>query len=436
MKRFASLHNARAFGESIGNSTPLLKDSSHLKLALEKLSIFHELELRKQEDLFRLGHVVTASNGTVLFREGDAPERCYIILSGKVDLSCAMKDDAMSACSTTASSNSSSRVPSSRSRSDSLGTSRCSSRRSSLAREGASFGLLNNVAKSLAQAVERHECDGLDYYGACSVSLGAGRLFGDFAFLQQTLQGCTASCTDTCELYVIDRIAFEQVLKEDLQRLTCEKLAFLKAYLPGMKSLCPQMVEPLLHCFQKKLFPKGRVICTQSVMAKKSLYLLSKGSVFLSCTDANLPTSSSELRKMGSLFTGSVFGCLEDNLIQPCTVSCTSSCEAFVASGRYLQVLPPSVRQSVKKYLSQTTEWCPEGAGDVPLDASRKPDEDRIEELERMIPMGRKRLRRASEPLTRRSTSLSMIGLASESIRPSIQRPRRNSSLSSLTGPI
>merc|ERR1712176_707873 len=110
-------------------------------------------------------------------------------------------------------------------------------------------------------------------------------------------------------------------------------------------------------------------ICSQNAAAKKSLYLVSKGSVFLSSNSASVPTMSSDLRKMGSLFRGGIFGCLEDGSFQPCTVSCTSSCELFVASGRYLQALPPSVRRGAEMYLSQTTEWCLDDACGSP----RKP---------------------------------------------------------------
>jgi CRP-like cAMP-binding protein len=260
---------------------------------------------------------------------------------------------------------------------------------------------LNNVAKTLAHAVAKKQegkldRDGVHSVSAHSLSLGAGRLFGDLALLQQGPQGFSASCKEDCELFVIEKRDFEKVLKEDLQRLTYEKLDLLKKYVPGMHTISPQMAEPLLHCFQKKQFSKGHVICSQNAAAKKSVYVVSKGSVFLSCTNASMQVMAPDLRRMGSLFKGGVFGCMEDTPIQPFTVSCTSSCELFVASGRYLQALPPSVRRSTQNYLRQTTEW---SQGDACGSPHRSSGDHKNEE-EHMS-------RRSSEPLMTSSPSLS-----------------------------
>lgn len=140
--------------------------------------------------------------------------------------------------------------------------------------------------------------------------------------------------------------------------MTGEKLDFLRKYLPGAYDLPLHKAEPLLQCFQKKVLPKGRILLSQNVATKKCLYLVSKGSVFLSCNDVDVPIMPSEVRKLGSLFRGGVFGSLEDRPVQPCNVSCTSaSCELFFACGRYLESLPSSVRRHTQKYLSRTAEW-------------------------------------------------------------------------------
>jgi CRP-like cAMP-binding protein len=276
--------------------------------------------------------------------------------------------------------------------------------------------ILNNVAKSLAHAVAKKHEESVSAHG---LSLGAGRLFGDLALVQQAPQGFSASCKEDCELFVIEKPEFEQVLKEDLQRITCEKLDLLKKYLPGMHTISPQMAEPLLHCFQKKVFSKSHVICSQNAAAKKSIYLVSKGSVFLSSTNA-----STELRGMGSLVKGGVFGCLDDTSIQPCTVSCTSSCELFVASGRYLQALPPSVRRSTQKYLCQTFEWSGGSACSSPHQSSS----DNQKEEEHMS-------RRSSDSFLKKSPSLSGLHKNEEahmSRRSSDSFTKKSSSLSGL----
>lgn len=143
-----------------------------------------------------------------------------------------------------------------------------------------------------------------------------------------------------------------------MQRLTGVKSDFLRKFLPGANDIPSHKVELLLHCFHKKVVPKGHVLLAQNGAMKKCVYLVSKGSVFVSCNDVSMPMMPSGVRKLGSLFTGGLFGSLEDRSVQPCTVSCTSaSCELFFASGRNFDKLPMAIRRCTQKYLSQTAEW-------------------------------------------------------------------------------
>jgi len=143
-----------------------------------------------------------------------------------------------------------------------------------------------------------------------------------------------------------------------MQRLTGQKLDFLRKYLPGANELPLHRAEPLLHCFHKKILPRGHVLLAQNGATKKCLYLVSSGSVFLSCSDIDMPIMPSKVRTLGSLFRGGVFGSFEERPLQPCAVTCTStSCELYVASGRNLEALPWVIRRSTQKYLSKTAEW-------------------------------------------------------------------------------
>jgi len=133
--------------------------------------------------------------------------------------------------------------------------------------------------------------------------------------------------------------------------------------------------EPFLHCFQKKVVPKGRVILAQNAAAKKCLYLVSNGSVFLGCNDVDMPLMPAEVRMMGSLYRGGVFGSFDDRMLQPCTISCTStSCELYFASGRSLEALPSSLRRSTQKYLCRTAEWRLSDQSELPLERGHRLD--------------------------------------------------------------
>jgi len=337
--------------------------SAQVQDKLQDFGFFRDLEAGTQAALRGIVQRVVIPRGTALFRKGDKPECCYIILAGQVTLSALDwfgsakgKGDSTSTCSTRASSCVGS---GSSSRAVSRGSSRAIS---AACVADAQAQVIGDAAKKLAIAVNNMEegepvCGDPNTLGANIVVLKAGRLFGDVALLQRTPQGFTATCTQDSQLLVIQKVDFEHVLKHDIQRMTGEKLDFLRKYLPGASDLPLHMAEPLLHCFQKKVLPKGRILLSQNVAMKKCLYLVSKGSVFLSCNDVDVPIMPSEVRMLGSLFRGGVFGSMEDGSVQPCTVSCTSaSCEVFFVCGRYLEALPSSVKRRTQKYLSQTAE--------------------------------------------------------------------------------
>jgi len=337
---------------------------------LQDVDFVHDAEPSTQvqcqllKNVTGIAEAVSKLCGTVLFREDELHDRCYIVLAGQVTLSAidwfgSSRGESMSEGSTRVSSRASSKTSSRGSRCSSKTSSRaCSPARGRDARTD----VMDQVAKKLALAFDKEragkpKCDGLETLDTNVVCLGAGRLFGDLALLQGTAQGFTATCTQDCQLLVIEKAEFQRVLKHDSQRLTGEKLDFLQKYLPGMSDLPSHKAEPLLHCFQKKSFAKGSLL-PQGTTAKKSVCLVSKGSVFLSCNDVDVPIMSSDVRRLGSLFRGGVFGSLEERHVQPCTVYCTSSCELYVACGRKLEALTLSVRRSTQKYFARATEVC------------------------------------------------------------------------------
>lgn len=316
---------------------------------LQGFNFFNELQPSTQKALLDIVRkTVTMNRGSVLFREGDFARSCYVLLAGQVSLSSMdgfgpanSKVDSMSRdgshCSTRASS-----------------CSRPSSR------DGTEAQMLDNAAEKLALAApsKAEGYQGSRASGTSIVSLKAGRLFGDYALLQQKPQGFTAMCTQDCELLVFSKSEFDRVLLKDMQKLTLEKLEFLRTYLPGANELPLHKAEALLHCFQKKVLPKGRVLLRQNASEKKCLYLVKEGTVFLSCEDVDMPIMPSEVRTLGTLFRGGVFGSFEERSVQSCTVSCTSaSCELFFSSGLNLESLPWAVRKNTRKYLSRTMEW-------------------------------------------------------------------------------
>lgn len=129
-----------------------------------------------------------------------------------------------------------------------------------------------------------------------------------------------------------------------------------------------------------------------------------------------------DVRTLGSLFRGGVFGSLEDRprATQSCTVMCTSaSCELFYASSRCIDLLPATIRRSTQKYLCHTTEWRLDDEKRLdPSPTSRPSSRQSNISNGRNTEMGRAlsqtRLRRASNP----------------TIMPPHSRPRRASETS------
>lgn len=340
------------FCESAGNLAMFSAEAaSHQEQeSLRSFGFFHELEAHTQMNLLNAVNVVKKRRGTVLFREGDKADCCFIVLSGQVSTSMtegpfAIRNDSISECSTTASSHKSSRC-------SSTSSSSVPSRANTPSGRRMQVDVIHRAVSKLALAAKEEAAAGHDV-----MVLKAGRLFGDVALLHRTSQSFTATCSQDCKLFVIQKSTFEDVLRQDVQRLTSEKLSFLKKYLPGANEVPLHMSELLLQCFQKKRVPKGRVILNQNATATKCLYLVSSGSVFLSCNDVEMPMMPDDVRTLGSVFKGGIFGSMEDRPAQPCTVYCTSSCELFYASSHGLSALPTSIKRCVRKYLSHTAEW-------------------------------------------------------------------------------
>lgn len=346
---------------------------------LQDFACFQELEPSVQAELPGVTRLVTKRQGSVLFREGDSPECCYIIVSGRVTLweaeSDASVDDGRGSmsrssppcssacstpCSTTASASlrSSSSGPSSRPSSGpaSQPSSRPMSHQSS--RAASPRDVISKVAKKLSctassAVTAKGDCQSdSDGLGHKSVTLGPGRVLGHLALLRDGLRSFTAACKHDCELLVIDKPDFDRLLKPAMQSLTQEKMDFLKKYLPGMKDLPEHRAEPLLHRFQTKVFQKGDLVYAQGSTAKRCLFIVSKGSVFVTCHAGGTAVMLPEAR--GTLVRGDLFGSLGERAMQPCTVMCTSTCEVLLAEHHDLFALPSCIRRSTHSRLFQT----------------------------------------------------------------------------------
>lgn len=324
------------------------------------LPFFQELDHSIQAQLPDVTRLSTMRRGSVIFREDDSAECCYIILSGRVTLSESQRegsvDDGRGAvsrssppCSSPASTCSTIASASQRLSSSSRPSSRPLSGASS--RAASPRDVIQQAAKQLSstRSDAAKKANGDVFASKDGVTLGPGRLFGDFALLHSRPRSFTATCKQDCEMLVVEKHDFDRLLRPTLQQVRQEKLAFLASYLPGMSDLPEHKAELVLHRFQKRTFQKGELVHAQGPTSKKFLCIVIKGSVFVSHHHGGDAVIPSEIR--GSQMRGDVFGSLDERTAQPCTVLSTSACEVYFAEHRDLHALTPCIKQSTLRHL-------------------------------------------------------------------------------------
>jgi len=343
----------------------------HAKRLLQGFEFFRQLDPSIQAKVLDVVRHSPERRGRTLFREGDPPGNCYVVLSGKVaiwqssDVDDAPQSPQLSARSVT---------PSDCGWGGSEDTGASQGRHSGLPawpRGGPDEGALcdDHLAK---EARERAFDMGCRTFGRQVAVVGAGELVGDVSIIHDQPRNATVVCMEDCEFLVIQRCDFERVLKQEMTRLSEEKCEFLRRHVPGVQRLSLPQAETIPYIFKPAVYPKGHVFCEQgAVAATKAIYIVRSGSVEVHHRDGTSELAGAHfggrikpgigVRRVAVLPEGSLFGCgvSEDDEPEAFTVMAAGSsrCEVLQVPSYDFKRLPHSVQRSVERYLAQTAEF-------------------------------------------------------------------------------
>lgn len=342
-----------------------------VKLAaiLETFKFFKELDPNVQANLPSVISTMSKRSGTVLFREGDLPGNCYIVLSGGATIFVKTEEDSAGDAS---------------------------------------------PRTSGIKTVEGFSTYGEDSkFGTQIGLLGPGTLIGELALVNDQPRSATVRCAQDTDFLVIRRSDFDNILKEDMVKKGDVKLRFLMEHVPGMRAVAvPKSgtVKPhASYFFTKASFQRGHCFFKEGAVAEQSIIVMYKGSAECRRCElappgvgAPLPSALSTpllheevpggaklgnyrrtpgmisrsgykarlkslareqeldetINRLGVLMPGSIFGSLPFQEKEPFTVTVTSQqCEVFVCSGPELSKLPRKLLDTIREYLAHAATW-------------------------------------------------------------------------------
>mmetsp|Transcript_65825 Transcript_65825/g.116892 ORF Transcript_65825/g.116892 Transcript_65825/m.116892 type:complete len:603 (-) Transcript_65825:154-1962(-) len=368
----------------------------NIKRLLEGFEFFQELEATVRERLPSVVHLVSdRKKGEVLFQEGEAPDRCYILLSGSVSVY--KKDEVPDADEEAAVEVKSLSEAKLGEKSLSEASTRCPSRRSSTSsasggedvqqplltpselerfRAGSRASVNRSSVASVAAEACKEQAKGRrsawkrisikevltvqeppNPWGNNVATLKEGALVGELALLEDKLRSATIVCEDDCDFLSIERADFETVLKSDLARKREDRLKFMREHLPGFRLLPEHKVNKVYYRFRKQTFSKGHVFALQGACAKSQAFLVVDGTVEIRHAPRHAESfGKQDNQVVSTIMPGGLFGSVQQQGDEPFTVVAKTQCNVLFVSGRGLKGLPLTVSHRMDEYLTQVTQ--------------------------------------------------------------------------------
>merc|ERR1719446_1350830 len=174
-----------------------------------------------QSHLPEIVTTMSKRTGTVLFRQGDPPGNCYVVMNGEAAIFVKSEEE--------------------------LAEDALSPRASILSgiRTVEGFSTYNEEST----------------FGTQIGVLGPGTLIGELALLNDQQRMATIRCVEDTDFLVIRRCDFDNILKEEMVQKGDEKLRFLMGHVPGMRDVpVPKQGAKQPHAsyfFKHETFQRG-----------------------------------------------------------------------------------------------------------------------------------------------------------------------------------
>lgn len=348
---------------------------AHARELVKTFKFFQGLDPGVQSQLPEVIGTMSKREGAVLFREGDSPGNCYIVLKGEAAIFIRTEEDQPDP--------------------DAEDTPR-----------GRGCGGIKTVEGFSSYSDDSN-------FGTQIGVLGPGTLVGELALVNDQPRSATVRLTADTDFLVIRRTDFDNLLKEDMVRKGDEKLRFLMGHVPGMKQTAvPKSGVKTPHAcyyFNKAAFPRGHHFLREGLVAEPCIIILFKGAAEVRRSEhapqgvgaalpsslstpvlheqlpggmmlgtyrrapgvmercnfqarlkslARVPDCDETVNRLGVLVPGGIFGSLPFQDKEPFTVTVTSPmCEVFMCSGSDLTKLPRRLLESIREHLAHSAAY-------------------------------------------------------------------------------
>lgn len=239
--------------------TPTAQTQSphYIQKSLSSVKLFKDMDATVLKMLPEIVISIFCKAGTVLFKQGDPPGSCYVIISGSVGVFALSDEEGAQA--------------------------------SAEKQQQQKFSNLCESSSFLQDFLPGQKTvDGFSRYhddtalGNRLSKLSPGSVLGELALMNDQPRLASAKCLEDTEFFVIRRNDFDNILKEEMVKKGDEKLRFLMLHLPGMKEVPvpkPGGKPHTSYIFKHGKFPRGHTFLCQGKIAEPHLWAVYRGAV-------------------------------------------------------------------------------------------------------------------------------------------------------------
>jgi len=286
---------------------------------LQRSSFFRSLEPEVLAELPRMASFLEAPKGAVVFRQGDPPAHCWLIVRGEVAFFIGSGNQDTP------------RLPVSAGFEDVHVPMPWE--------ESARVRTLDGVSTTSLQSD----------LGKCVGKARSGAVFGELALMHKdATRKAAATCLTNCEFLLLPASAFK-IAKDRLIQLQEAKKKFLNRFVPGMKAFPEPGPNDPPHpsfFFNKLKVDQDFIFLKQGERDSRVIYVIYRGNVHLKKEqDHGAETCQ-------TLLPGQLFGSWI-NALEPLSAVAATTCEVWFVKASDMRLLPSALLKAIQEHLSE-----------------------------------------------------------------------------------
>lgn len=286
---------------------------------LQRSSFFRSLEPEVLAELPRMASFLEAPKGAVVFRQGDPPAHCWLIVRGEVAFFIGSGNQDTP------------RLPVSAGFEDVHVPMPWE--------ESARVRTLDGVSTTSLQSD----------LGKCVGKARSGAVFGELALMHKdATRKAAATCLTNCEFLLLPASAFK-IAKDRLIQLQEAKKKFLNRFVPGMKAFPEPGPNDPPHpsfFFNKLKVDQDFIFLKQGERDSRVIYVIYRGNVHLKQEKENGAETCQ------TLLPRQLFGSWI-NALEPLSAVAATTCEVWFVKASDMRLLPSALLKAIQEHLSE-----------------------------------------------------------------------------------